>query len=190
MRMFGGTGFRLVVLGAAIVVAAGCTTTGTPTAAPSPTASPTAASPEASGPPSMPAAPTGTCPVTVPRPVPATEPWRQALFGSESAYGNGSLWVGGLGPGGVLDVGPELIDADRAVSIKFGWWRAVSGTLRITGRRLDGAAPPARSNVPDGYGDIGFQSSGVSFPVPGCWEVTGVVGTASLTFVTLVRTHG
>jgi hypothetical protein len=40
--------------------------------------------------------------------------------------------------------------------------------------------------VPDGYGATGFQASAVSYPTEGCWEVTGRVGDASLTFVTLV----
>jgi hypothetical protein len=42
----------------------------------------------------------------------------------------------------------------------------------MTGRSANGAA--------------GFQATGISFPTAGCGEVTGRVGTASLTFVTLV----
>jgi hypothetical protein len=90
----------------------------------------------------------------------------------------------------VIDVGPESVEKDGSVGMKFGWWRAVTGALRITGRRLDDTAPALRANVPEGYGDTGFQSSGVYFPTPGCWEVTGEVGAASLRFVTLVRTRG
>jgi hypothetical protein len=41
--------------------------------------------------------------------------------------------------------------------------------------------------VPDGYGDRGFHSSGVYFPTSGCWEVTGTVGSATLTFVMFVN---
>jgi hypothetical protein len=122
--------------------------------------------------------------VTIPRPVPATEAWRSSLFGSGTAYGNGKLWVGGLFTGGEIEVGSDFFGPTGGA--KFGWWRAVPGTLKITGRRLDGAAPPLRANVPDGYGDRGFQSSGVYFPTPGCWEVTGAMATTSLTFVTLV----
>jgi hypothetical protein len=48
------------------------------------------------------------------------------------------------------------------------------------------AAPPLRSHIPAGYGDIGFQATGIIFPTPGCWEVTGRVGNASLTFITKV----
>jgi hypothetical protein len=69
--------------------------------------------------------------------------------------------------------------------VKFGWWRGEAGALRIEGRRLDAPAPLA-ARIPEGYGDAGFQASGILFPTQGCWEVTGRVGGASLTFVTLV----
>lgn len=32
----------------------------------------------------------------------------------------------------------------------------------------------------------GFQVTGLIFPTPGCWEVTGIVGESKLSFVTLV----
>jgi len=70
--------------------------------------------------------------------------------------------------------------------MKFPWWRMVRGRLQITGRRLDAPAPPLLAYVPDGYGPIGFQATGVKFPTEGCWEVTGTVGQANLTFVTFV----
>jgi hypothetical protein len=183
MRIFGLTRFGLVVVAAATAMAAGCTGHSAGgaglTPAPTPPGTPTRLG--------TPSPQPGACAVTVPRPVPTTEPWRDSLFGSNSAHGNGKLWVGGLGQTGVIDAGPDAIETDGSVGMKFGWWRAVPGALRITGRRLDAAASPVRSSVPDGYGDTGFQSSGVHFPTPGCWEVTGRVGTTSLTFVTLVR---
>jgi outer membrane murein-binding lipoprotein Lpp len=101
-------------------------------------------------------------------------------FGSEF-HGNGSLWVG-LPPSNITVDEP---DANGAISSKFGWWRGATGTLRIEGRRLDGPATPLRANIPDGYGDSGFQSTSITFPAQGCWEVTGRVGDATLTFVTL-----
>jgi hypothetical protein len=70
--------------------------------------------------------------------------------------------------------------------MKFGWWRGVSGRLSIQGRRLDAPAPPLRAEVSDGYGDHGFQASGVIFPMEGCWEITGQVDAARLTFVNFV----
>ena len=62
----------------------------------------------------------------------------------------------------------------------------VPGELTITGRRLDAPAPPLRADVPDGYGEDGFQATGVAFPTEGCWEVSGSVGGSTLTFVTFV----
>jgi hypothetical protein len=127
------------------------------------------------------------CPVTLPRrfrPPAGASP--DALFGAGSSYGNGRLWVGGLWPQGVIAVGPDFIEQDGSVGMKFGWWRQVRGRLTITGRRLDSPAPPLRSDVSSGYGMRGFQASGVYFPTEGCWEVTGKVGTTSLTFVTVV----
>lgn len=60
----------------------------------------------------------------------------------------------------------------------------------ITGRRLDRDAAALRARVPDGYGRTGFQSTAVVLPTPGCWEVTGRVGSASLSFVTEVIPPG
>jgi hypothetical protein len=69
---------------------------------------------------------------------------------------------------------------------KWAWYRFSPGKLEIEGHRIDGPAAPMTASVPDGYGDLGFQVSGLIFPTAGCWEVTGRIGAASLTFVTLV----
>ncbi len=124
------------------------------------------------------------CPVTAPEPAPVDI--RDSLFGSARAHGNDSLWVGGLGTDGVITATGDAINADGSIGWKLGWWRAVSGGLTITGKRLDGDAPPLQADVPSGYGSTGFQASGVTFPSTGCWQVTGHVGSASLTFVTYV----
>ncbi|MGE5830869.1 MAG: hypothetical protein ACM30G_21270 [Micromonosporaceae bacterium] len=169
---------RLIPVAVVISGLVACTSGGTAVARAS--VSPTSSTP------ASPAPPVGSCPVTLPAPVPATQPWRSQLFGSGSAFGNGSLWVGGLPEGGVLHPLNSEVGPGGAVSRKFGWWRAVPGDLTITARRLDAAAPPAHGDVPPGYGDQGFQSSGVTFPTPGCWEVTGSLATTHLTFVVLV----
>ncbi|MGH3932802.1 MAG: hypothetical protein ACRDTF_22830 [Pseudonocardiaceae bacterium] len=114
-------------------------------------------------------------------PPPGVSP--SALFGAGASHGNGQLWVGGLGDGGVIE---DLPAEGDPISTKFGWWRVTPGGLKITGRRLDAAAPPLSADVPDGYGETGFQASGVNFPTPGCWEITGQVGVTTLTFVTYV----
>lgn len=40
------------------------------------------------------------------------------------------------------------------------------------------------------YGEHGFQATYLVFPTPGCWEITGGVGDARLTFVVLVKKIG
>jgi len=118
-----------------------------------------------------------SCPITSPN---NSQP-PGSTFGSVF-HGNGELWVG-LWDANVVVWKPE---ADGSIDAKFGWWRVASGDLRIDGRRLDAAAPPLTASVPDGYGPTGFQATGILFPSAGCWEVSGRVGKASLTFVTLV----
>lgn len=124
------------------------------------------------------------CPVTEPTRAPPEIGDR--LFGWGSAHGNDDLWVGGLGYEGITAVGESFVEDDGSIGMKYGWWRNVRGQLEITGRRLDGDAPPLEAGAPDGYGETGFQASGVLFPTEGCWEVTGTVGSSSLTFVTFV----
>ena len=124
-----------------------------------------------------------TCGVTQPN---GSQP-PDGNIGGALIHGNGSLWVA-MPPSNVVVTEPS---AGGTIQTKYPWWRAVTGTLRIEGRRLDGpAAGLTATDVPDGYGVTGFQASAVTFPTEGCWEVTGRVGEASLTFVTLVLKAG
>ena len=103
-------------------------------------------------------------------------------------YGNGSLWTV-LSPGGKVVFQPPESGfplPDGPLSIKLPWWRGVEGKLTIQGRRLDAPAPPLKAMIPEGYGNSGFQASGLIFPTTGCWEVTGRMGNTDLTFVILV----
>lgn len=110
-------------------------------------------------------------------------PGEQSTSGSQY-HGNGKLWTELL-PGGVIRARPEDVREDGSIEIKFPWWRAVRGRLTISGRRLDGQAGPLRAWIPD-YGLTGFQSTAVTFPTQGCWEVTGRAGDGRLTFVVRV----
>ena len=104
-------------------------------------------------------------------------------------YGTKELAFSGPWPDGAVVFKPGgsgFVLPDGSLSMKFGWQRGVRGALTIDGARLDEAAPPLRSHIPAGYGDIGFQATALIFPTPGCWEVTGHVGNASLTFITKV----
>jgi hypothetical protein len=120
-----------------------------------------------------------------------TEPNASKAFGEmpPGFYGSRELSVSLTWPAGTVVFkpgGPGTVLADGSLSMKFGWQRGVRGVLSIDGRRLDAAAPPLRARIPRAYGDIGFQATALIFPTPGCWEVTGHCGDASLTFVTRV----
>jgi hypothetical protein len=86
-------------------------------------------------------------------------------------YGNGKLWTTVWSDGKVAfrPGGPGFVLPDGSVAMKFPWWRGVEGKLTIQGRRLDAAAAPLRAEVPEGYGDTGFQASEIIFPTTGCW---------------------
>ena len=52
--------------------------------------------------------------------------------------------------------------------------RVVPGRLRITGRRINGPAPPLRAHVPSGYGEgARLQAPGLIFKTEGCWRGAG-----------------
>ena len=103
-----------------------------------------------------------------------------------TVYGNGKLFVT-LSTNGLIVAPASYVNPDGSIGWKFPWWRYVSGPLMITGHRLDAPAPPLMSDIPAGYGETGFQASGVTFPSEGCWQVTaGVDHLTTLTFVTFV----
>ncbi len=124
---------------------------------------------------------TDGCPVTIPNG--SNPPTEQNP--STASHGNGALWTA-LGPGGKIVATPNYVHKDGSIDWKIGWYRGVRGKLTVTGRRLDAVAPPVQGDYEIDYGDFGFQSGGILFPTEGCWEITGTVGDASLTFVTLV----
>jgi len=100
---------------------------------------------------------TTQCNVTAPNGVVAGETERQ-----NRSYGNALLSVGpfGLWPDGTIVFKPGgagLVLPDGALSMKIGWTRAVPGTLKIWGRRLDSEAQPLRSNIPCCYEETGFK---------------------------------
>jgi len=126
------------------------------------------------------------CAVTTPNGIAAGEntPDPGSYGNTQVSVGPFGLWTDGtivFMPGGA-----GFITRDGSLGMKFGWRRGVSGQLKIEGRRIDAVAPPLRSEVPGGYGDLGFQATYVIFPTPGCWEVTGQVGNATVTFITKV----
>jgi hypothetical protein len=131
--------------------------------------------------------PASACPVTDVRGRRPPDPAQPSFnYGNDTirvalAPRNGRLVAGRLPGGGER----ATINEDGSIDAKFGWWRAGSGKIRISGRRLDAAAAPLRAHVPGGYAR-GFQATGLTFPTTGCWRVTGRYAGASLTFTVLV----
>lgn len=95
--------------------------------------------------------------------------------------------------------GPWYVNQDR--SIWAAWQPLVSGKagnrimwikppglkVEITGRRLDGEAPPLKVESSGAYLGKGFEPARLYFPVPGCWEVTATSGEEDLVFVVEVK---
>jgi hypothetical protein len=133
-------------------------------------------------PPTITAIRTFACPVTHPNG--STPPGERP---ASTHHGDGALWVG-LWPEGTIVIPADQAQRAGPLVMKFPWWRGsgVRGVLTIAGRRLDAPAPPLAANISEGYGDTGFQGTAIIFPASGCWEVTGMAGTARLTFVVLV----
>ena len=69
---------------------------------------------------------------------------------------------------------------------KVGWFRPAGAELEITGKRLDGQAPPLEAYVPCCY-PTRFQATGLYFPTEGCWEVTARAAVSELSFVVKVE---
>jgi hypothetical protein len=94
--------------------------------------------------------------------------------------------------------GDWYMNADRSVwAMHYDRWRAGIGSkvpwirpagvrLVLTGRRLDGPAPPLWAQIPGVY-DSAFQATGMKFPVAGCWQVTGRAGNKKLSYVLQVE---
>jgi hypothetical protein len=131
------------------------------------------------------------CPVTLaahrpsfaePSPSSASRFW----YGDESLavlLSSGGTWRG---------MGPE-----RHYRNKLFWWRKgfdgrteSQPALSVTGRRLDGDAPPASISPATNahHADFGGWAmlTSVEFPTGGCWELTGEYRGAESRFVVLV----
>jgi hypothetical protein len=132
----------------------------------------------------------GPCPVTTAPTVALTPP-------PSAGTGSNPNLVFTAGPGNFLygnDAAIAILPNDGTIhpsdpsrglpgGVKFAWWRIAQGSLVIATLRLDAVAVPQAADVPSGYGDTGFQVSGLNFPSPGCWQVSGTVGGKTLTFV-------
>jgi hypothetical protein len=86
--------------------------------------------------------------------------------------------------------GPDELDPKTGYEPgqKVLWYKPSDALLIVTGRRIDGAAPPLGYDIsrdPRPRGPI--QPSGIYFPSVGCWEVDAKAGRSELRFVVLVK---
>ncbi|MBA3644446.1 MAG: hypothetical protein H0W59_10320 [Chloroflexia bacterium] len=141
-----------------------------------------------SAPPPLP--PKRACPISLP----TSEVPPGHIKPSEPIYhGNGALWTVLWPEGRVIfePGGPGFVLPDGSLGMKWAWIPFIPGELTVEGRRLDGAAQPLRAEISEGFIDgERFFPAYLIFPSAGCWEVTGRVGTSSLTFVTLIVKEG
>lgn len=145
--------------------------------------------------------PPASCPVTTPPAHPFTpSAWYKP--GDDSFWlGSEKLWTEGH-KSGVWDwERHEPWAGNLTVKISWGsvdydWRKEPRPKLTLTGRRLDGEAPPLLL-APMTHILLGGQSgpnvgrgamlSGVYVPTPGCWEITGDYRGEKLSFVVWVR---
>jgi hypothetical protein len=106
------------------------------------------------------------------------------------------LWTEGS-KSGVWEWEPhEPWNGDLTVKISWGsvdfyWQKEPRPNLKITGRRLDGEAPPLlvapMTHIMGPNAGHGSIMSGVYVPTPGCWEITGEYRGEKLSFVVWVQ---
>jgi len=95
-----------------------------------------------------------------------------------------------FGAGILYVVGPDELDPKTGYEPgqKVLWYKPSDALLIVTGRGIDGAAPPLGYDIsrdPRPRGPI--QPSGIYFPSVGCWEVDAKAGRSELRFVVLVK---
>jgi len=92
-----------------------------------------------------------------------------------------------------LGPGPWHVNANRTIWVwdqpyaarkpsKTMWVRPADTDLVVTGRRLDGNAPPLEVGVPGRF-STGYLATEIIFPERGCWEVSATAGSENLVFV-------
>jgi hypothetical protein len=141
-----------------------------------------------------------SCPVTVRPAVPFTPPAPYELE-SENGFWLGSekLWTTLGKSGEVWYWAPHAAGHEHEVqpltvktfwgSADFNYREEYPPELKVTGRRLDGDAPPLLTmRTTNAFpGPAAAMLVGVYVPTPGCWEITGDYKGQKLSFVVWVE---
>ena len=146
--------------------------------------------------PQLPLVAPASCPVTTPPTIPfiPPSPFPTAISDNSFWIGTEKLWIG-LRKENVWGWGPRAPGHENDLTSKTFWMskdfhydKEYPPGLTVTGRRLDGPAPPLRTmRTTNAFpGPTAAMLSGVIVPVPGCWEITGDYKGERLSFVVWV----
>jgi hypothetical protein len=130
--------------------------------------------------------PPASCRVTKPSAAPFVppSPYPTAPLGDDFWFGTPQLWTV-LPRTGVWKGLPHYTPGDPTFRQKSPWWRegyrrraSPESNLTVTGERLDRVASPllsdrASSVWEESKPDQPFMMTGLNFPTPGCWRITG-----------------
>jgi hypothetical protein len=138
-----------------------------------------------------------SCPVTKRPSTPFIPPWPYPAVPGKIE--SGSFWFGTDRLWTILSDTASwkwFPRADGTLREKLPWyrggydWRAEpKPKLIVTGKRLDGPAPPLAVDGPNAVNPRSNQQYmmvGINIPTPGCWEVTGLYGGDELSYVVWV----
>ena len=138
-----------------------------------------------------------SCPVTVRPANPFTPPGLHEMGEDDNDFwfGTEKLWTALRKSGNVWGWAPHAPGHEHEVqplTAKIFWFsvdydrhREGNADLKVTGRRLDGDAPPLLTlPTTNALGDpYDAMLTGVYVPTPGCWEITGDYKGQKLSFV-------
>jgi hypothetical protein len=130
-----------------------------------------------------------TCPVTKPsdHPFVPPPPYRPSP-GFAFWFGTDTLWTTLMGDG-ISGQGEKSFWFSQEWSHYRSWIPdEIAKKLTITARRLDAPTPPPEISAGPTFNQDwkAFMLGGISFPTPGCWEITGRYEDAEVQFVVWV----
>lgn len=145
--------------------------------------------------------PPASCPVTVSpaEPFIPPAPYEHSGNGKSFLLGTEKLWTALLKSGVVWGWAPREPGHEHEVqpltakifwgSVDFNYRKEYPPKIKVTGKRLDGDAPPLLTLTPTNAfpGPTAAMLVGVYVPTSGCWEITGDYKGQKVSFVVWVK---